>query len=153
MADISLSWDPILLTGDAVLSKGDLLGHDDLSTAVIVSLFSWRRAKDADRLPDDSGNRQGFWGDYFSLIQNDQLGSRLWLLTREVLTQETMNRAKEYAEEALSWLVEDGVASQVAVTVERSGLHQLSIGVTVYRKDGTVVPLRFEQVWEGIGNG
>lgn len=153
MSDIGLTWDPIMLAGDAVLFMGDLAGLDDLTTSVIISLFSWRRANDDDVLPDESTNRQGFWGDLFADVPHDQLGSRLWLLSREVITQETLNRAKEYAEEALQWMIEDGVASQVQVEVERNGLHQISLGVTIYRTSGGVLPLRFEQVWEGVKRG
>lgn len=152
MAGIGLLWNAEKLGADAVLKNGDLDELDELNTAVIISLFSWRRANADDVLPDETADPQGFWGDMFATHQGDRLGSRLWLLSREKLTQETLNRAKEYAQEALQWLIEDAVASRVVVDVERKGLDQLALLVTVYRSAGNVAVLRFDQVWEGLRN-
>ena len=46
----------------------------------------------------------------------DHIGSRLWLLSREKQLAGVLERARHYAEEALTWLVEDGVATAVQVT-------------------------------------
>ena len=153
MPDVGLEWNPTLLSGDAVLSQGDLAELDDLKTSAIISLFSWRRANADDRLPDGSDNPQGFWGDLFADQVNGRTGSRLWLLSREKLTQETLNRAKEYVIEALQWMIQDGVATGIDVQVERHGLHQLSIGIVITRQTGQMITLRFENVWEAIRNG
>ena len=61
---------------------------DPLVQAVLISLFSWRRSNDDDgvQIP----YRKGWWGDTFSSISGDQIGSRLWLLQREKLTRETV---------------------------------------------------------------
>lgn len=153
MADVGLTWDPVALAGDAVLSQGDLAGLDDLTTAVVLSLFTWRRANSDDRIPDGTDHPQGFWGDLFAEREGDQLGSRLWLLSREKLTQETMNRAKEYAAEALQWMIDDGVATQIEIQLERQGLHQLAMAITIYRQTSVALVLRFDQVWEGLRHG
>lgn len=87
---------------------------DDLARSIIISLFSWHRAGKDDALPGIS--REGWWADTFS--DNDQIGSKLWLLSREKLTPEVLRRAKTYAEDALMWMVDDRVASRVEVTVE-----------------------------------
>jgi phage gp46-like protein len=57
-------------------------------------------------------------------------------------------KAKTYAEEALQWLIDDGVAARVDVETERQGLSTLAIGVRVYKSDGTVsADVRFTDVW------
>lgn len=119
---------------------------EPLVRAVLVSLFTWRRANPDDALPGDQ--RQGWWGDSFPAVPNDRIGSRLWLLARAKLVPETITRAREYAEEALRWLVEDGVAARVEVQAERRGLDGLALQVSVF-KTGSNVPLdiRFTDVW------
>ena len=131
MADIKLDWNAAIFGADASLANGDFVQDGDLSTAVVMSIFSWRRANPDDRLPDDSGRREGFWGDSLNEDEQDKLGSRLWLLRREKLTQETINRAHEYIAESLRWIVQDGRATQVDTVVERRGLDGLSILVTI----------------------
>ncbi|MDO9235954.1 MAG: phage GP46 family protein [Aquabacterium sp.] len=117
-----------------------------LVRAVLVSLFTWRRANADDALPGDL--RMGWWGDSFPAVPGDRIGSRLWLLSRAKLTPETVAQAKEYAEEALRWLVDDGVAARVEVQAERQGLQTLAIGCRIYKSDGTVpLDVRFTDVW------
>lgn len=119
---------------------------EPLVRAVIVSLFTWRRARPDDVLPADS--REGWWGDSFPAVPNDRIGSRLWLLLREKMTDQTVIRAREYAREALAWLIEDGVAARVDVEAERQGLGTLALGCRIYRQDGTVqADIRFSDVW------
>jgi phage gp46-like protein len=121
-----------------------------LVRAVIVSLFTWRRANPDDDLPagPDNLGRMGWWGDSFPTTPNDRIGSRLWLLSRSTLTPETVAKAKEYAQEALQWLIDDGVAARVDVQTERQGLSTLAIGCRIYKSDGTVpLDVRFTDVW------
>ncbi|EOW1941973.1 phage GP46 family protein, partial [Yersinia enterocolitica] len=72
---------------------------DNLTRAVIISLFTWRRA-DPD---DDSEQPMGWWGDSYPTIQNDRIGSRLYLLQRTTLTHNTVELARGYLEQALAW--------------------------------------------------
>jgi phage gp46-like protein len=119
---------------------------EPLVRAVVISLFTWRRAKADDLLPGDQ--RMGWWGDNFAAVPGDQIGSRLWLLSRAKLVPETLARAKEYAEEALAWLVQDGVAARVEVQAERQGLQTLALACRIYKSDGGVpLDIRFTDVW------
>lgn len=126
--------------------------EDPLSRAVVISLFTWRRATPDDPVePGDS--RQGWFGDTYAEAPGDRIGSRLWLLSREKITPRTIARAREYSREALQWLIDDGVATRVDVTVKRYGLHGIAIHAIIYRTDGTVRDLRFPHAWEVIQNG
>ena len=75
-------------------------------------------------------------------------GSRLWLLSREKQTAATLNRAREYAEEALAWLTADGIARSVTVSAAwvRTGL--LGMTIDVLLKDGTLATHHFDQALE-----
>lgn len=119
---------------------------DPLVRAVIISLFTWRRAN-ADDVTE--GDKMGYWGDAIAPpAANDRIGSRLWLLRRAKLTQQTFNDAREYAQEALAWLVEDGAANRVDVLTERYGVDGLAMAVQIVRMDGSAITLRFDNLWE-----
>ena len=90
---------------------------DSLSRAVVISLFTWQRASQTDEVDNDQ--RMGWWGDTFAENKGDKIGSKLWLLLRQKITEETLNRAQEYAYESLKWLIDDGICSDITVSVER----------------------------------
>lgn len=130
------------------IESTDLSQEESLTRAVIISLFTWRRAN-ADDVTE--GQKMGYWGDVAEPpALNDKIGSRLWLLSREKLTQNTLNRAREYAQEALQWMIADGIASRLVVLSERYGIDGIALLCTIYRTDGTQATLRFDNVWELI---
>lgn len=87
-----------------------------LIRAVVISLFTWRRAALDDPIDDDA--RHGWWGDSYPTVANDRIGSRLWLLRRVKLTATTQRDAEFYAREALQWLLDDGQVLDVEVLTE-----------------------------------
>lgn len=119
---------------------------DDLMRAVIISLFTWRRANADDAT---EGQKMGWWADSFAEIQNDKTGSRLWLLARAKVVNDSINLATEYAQEALQWLQEDGIAARVEAIAERIG-KDVALMVTITRNDGTVMPIRFDNLWGAL---
>lgn len=133
---------------------GDLDSDEGLATAVLISLFTDRFADASDALPHKQSDRRGWWADAFSGsdstgLQGDLIGSKLWLLPGKQL-QENLERAREYAEDALFWLLEDGVAQRVEVLTSnpRDGL--LRLDVSVVRPVGEGLALRFESLWGGV---
>lgn len=117
-----------------------------LVRAVLISLFTWRRANPDDELPAEA--RQGWWGDSYPVEPNDRIGSRLWLLSRSKLTSDTARRAREYAEEALQWLLDDGVAARIEVEAERQGLDRLALVCRIFKTDGRLAAdVRFTNAW------
>lgn len=153
MTDLALRYDPALGAFDLVLDPvtGDLAMDDGLETAVILSLFSDRRAQDGDVLPGGpsgwGGDRRGWWGD--ALTPDAPLGSRLWLLSREKTLPETAARARTYAQEGLAWLRRAGIAERVNVTAQAVPAEsRVEVGVAVERPDGTQVEYRWRNLWE-----
>lgn len=135
--------------GDLTVSGPSLENDDGLETAVVISLFTDRRAKAGDPLPDGVLNRRGWWGDSFPSVAGDRIGSRLWMLAREKQLPSVLARAREYAIEALQWLIEDGVARAVNVTAEvvRNGV--LGLSIEIVRSDKPVAMYRFDSFWSG----
>ena len=145
---------PLTLTLDGQTSSLGLLQDidndksDPLVRAVIISLFTWRRAHDDDVLPNTGISRMGWWGDSFPPVANDKIGSRLWLLARAKLTDSTAQQAQDYAEEALQWLIDDGVAARVDVSATRRGISTLALTCTVLNRSGAVMArLQFANLW------
>ncbi|MEW6612713.1 MAG: phage GP46 family protein [Pseudomonadota bacterium] len=131
---------------DYQLAGGALAADHDIKTAVLISLFSDRRAEADDPLPDAAGSRRGWWGD---ALTGRRLGSRLWLLSREKQLREVVNRAREYAEEALAWLVEEGVARRVRVSAEILQPGWIALTVLVERNGTAPARYRYEFAWAG----
>jgi len=131
---------PIIIDG---VITSDMAGQDALVRSVMISLFTWRRANKDDA---HEGQKMGWFGDA-TTDDADKIGSRLWLLARAKITQTTIAKAREYALESLQWLIKDGVASRVEVDSERMGIDGLALTVRIYRTDGTMVDLRFSDIW------
>lgn len=145
LGDLAISWDGT--ASDLEIIDGDLASDLGMVTAVLISLFSDRRAADDDVPPSgDVDDRRGWWADEFLVDEGDRLGSRMWLLDRGTATAETGRRAETYVREALAWMVEDRVAKAigVVVTVERT---TMLIAVTIDRPGREPLALRFAHVW------
>ena len=119
--------------------------EDLLRRAVTISLFTWRRAGPDDAV--DDSDRRGWWGDCVPSVAADQIGSRLWLLARRTLVAHTLLDAQAYAEEALAWLLDDGIVTAVGVTTERRGNDRMTLRVTLTEQSGETLELDFENTW------
>jgi phage gp46-like protein len=153
MPDLQLFYKPVaneLGFLDLNMSGADLATGNDLQTAVLVSLFTDRRALSDDRLPDPNESKRGWWADSVSEIVGDKIGSRMWLLHREKQTPETLNRAKEYAQEALNWLIEDGISNRVQVDAEWIRMGVLGLRIMIERPAESPVTFRFNYVWDQL---
>ncbi|WP_445157414.1 phage GP46 family protein [Halomonas sp. E14] len=142
--DFAMRYDAEAKRFDLAVEGGDLAADEGLTTAVILSLFTDRRALPADRLPDGTGDRRGWWADAYL---DRPMGSRLWLLHREKEQEAVLRRAHEYAEEALAWLVEDGVAEAVEVEAWHMRRDTLGLRVVIRRGDAGVLERQFDYVW------
>jgi phage gp46-like protein len=136
----------------------DITTDDSLRTAVILSLFLDRRARDDDRLPDGTTDRRGWWADTVapmteatlalrdgavSIRRPDRIGSRLWLLSRELQVEEVVRRAHDYAAEALAWLVEDGHAQKVDVRAFIPRFQMLGLDIRIRLAGGAALDYSF----------
>ena len=151
MSDITTIWDYVNNRGDWQVQAGALASGDDLTTAVLISLFTDRRAAPSDVIPDGTTNRRGWWADIDTSGNLDEWGSRLWLLDRSKSpTQQVLNDAITYCNEALAWMVTDGVAASVNVTAQWNAVNFLAIQVIINKIDGTTVSLQFQQLWNEV---
>lgn len=103
---------------DLRISRNDIETDEGLESAVAISLFCDARATAGDELPAGETDRRGYWADEFV---GTTVGSKLWLLDREPLTEPNLRLAEQYASEALAWMVSELVASSVSVQVSIVG--------------------------------
>lgn len=144
IVDIKLAYrDPYF---DLGILNNDLETEDSLKTAIIISLFTDRRITQ-EELPPEEKSLMGCWTD---ALDEDLIGSKLWLLKRQKITPQVVTQARQYCEEALQWLFDDGIAEQVIVTTERSGLFQLSIEIQIIRPQDSNISQKYFFIWESI---
>lgn len=144
MSDITTLWSGT--HGDWSQASAQLQTGNDLATAVVLSLFTDREASSDDTPSDGTADPRGWWGDDGKYL----IGSRLWLIERSKRTQETLTLAQSYIEEALQWLIDDGVVAAFDVFVEWTQPHMLGARITAFRNDGTTQALNYSWVWNGI---
>lgn len=114
--------------------------EDTLATAVTLSLFTDRRAGRDDPLPRNVTDRRGWVGEEFmgqgvAPVGSDAWGSALWLIYTSKTIVDVLERARFAAQEALAWLVRDGIASRVDVKTEWVGTRadRLAVRPTIYQ--------------------
>lgn len=148
MADFRTIWRADRFIGDFEVGAAGLSTGCDLTTAILISLFTHRRAHADDRLPDQAGgDRRGWWAD--ALLERP-IGSRLWLLSREKQMPEVMRRAEDYAREALAWLISDGLAALVGVTASAPQPGVLALALAIRRPQGQTDRIEIAGPWAGL---
>lgn len=134
---------------DLVKGTGRLEVDDGLETPVVLSLFSDAPAT-ADELAaaglTREQNRGAYWGNDYPDVDGDIVGSKLWLLARANRSDASLAQARDYAAEAVAWMIEDGLATRIPFTsgwYQRTGF--LILGAEMYRP-GDLRP-RWRRVW------
>lgn len=147
--DIALLFNNGTSYTDIALAGPDLRINNDLETSVIVSLFSDAPAQPGDAV--DSNYTGGWWGNTFLGDTTFVLGSRLWLLQRQKLTQAVANAAKQYGMEALQWMITEGIASSVVVQTQITPLFTLALGVAIYKPQVTPPEVyQWQNIWDQL---
>ena len=149
MSDLLLVFDGSFREYDRKVINGELALGNDLESAVIVSLFTWARAK-PEEVPEGTP-RYGWFGDKIDSENTDGTGSKLYLLKREKITEDTISRAKEYIQDALAWLIDDGIASEISVELERNKNDGNRVdGIIVIRRGDVSNTMRFDDLWSAL---
>lgn len=146
MSDIATVWSNASGRGDYMMAGADLAAGADLQTSILMSLFSNRTCRPEDVIPDGSDDRQGWWGDEGELFP---VGSRLWLLDRSKLTEAVAKKARDYAAEALQWMIDDGAVAEFSFATTIKGPNQLWLSIAAYRTKGNKTAKNYAWTWNG----
>lgn len=113
-------------TGDLLYANGGIEADGGLKTAVLISLFSDAR----------DSNQRGWWG--------GEIGSKLWTLQNAKRSAETLKKAQEFAQEALSWLIEEKICKKATVSAAYDNYGCLMLSVDLQKHDDNA---RFDFLW------
>ncbi len=128
---------------DLIVQCNDLVLGNDLQNAIALSLFTNARARAGDALPNGRQSEPfGWWG--YKIGDDGEFGSHLWLLKNSNATQDTLNKAKQYAKKALEWLIEDGIAIDITVTADYIGCKNKYLNLTIEVEQ----PNNISQFWK-----
>jgi phage gp46-like protein len=108
-------------------------GGSDLSTAVLISLLSWRRARSEDEVYSDQ--KYGWWAD--GTEEREKIGSRLWTLQRRKLLPNILPEVDGYIKEALNSMMEDKVCEQILVNSTLADIDKIKSTVLIVRGNKT----------------
>lgn len=148
MIDVALVWDNESGTADFAVSNNDLTQDSGLKTAVYMSLYTDQRAAVDDPV-DDPDDRRGWWGDTLE-ADGDQIGSRIWLYSRQKITTNVLSKIQEAIEDSLQWMIDDGVAAEISVIVERNELDRIYTEIKIYRESGSTVTVKYDDLWNAM---
>ena len=146
MSDIAIEYKSQIKEYDISILNGDLKECDDLDSAVIISLFTWARAAAGE--VDENAPRFGWFGDKIDADSTDSTGSKLYLLKRQKIPNQTMMNARPSLGQALQRLCEDGVATEIKAEVERnaSDVNRGDALVQIVRGDRSRT-MKFNDLW------
>lgn len=97
---------------------GDLEKDYGFGTTIALSIFGRRRATAAE-VPTPE-NRGGWIGNILSDVAGFEAGSKGWLLKQSRMTANTHTSMKNYHQEALEWMKEDGLAKNINITAQQN---------------------------------
>ena len=127
---------------DLVVRDGRIDFVEGLQTTIEVSLFTDARAPDSIVLP--ASKRRGWIGDILRSLEDRFTGSTLWTLDQARLTSDTLSQAEIAAKDSLSWMVEDQIANEVNIVVEKLN-RQINIAIEIVALDNTIE--RYNVLW------
>lgn len=143
---MALRFNPAKGTIDLLFNDDGSLVDDEtraLETAVLVSLHTNRRVEPSEVARNVS--RGGWWGDAYRPEGEPLEGSRLWLLTSaDSSERDLVQRAQEYARNALAWMLEDDVVESLEVVAERVRPDLIDLTVAAKVADGRRALIRTE---------
>ncbi len=132
--DIELSQDE---TGnwDINFENGDFALTDGLDTALYLSVFAEKRASDTQVTVPIL--RRGHFTNEFSLIDNYQIGSLLWLYIDQAKnTDQNLSLIEGTVNEGLQWMLDDNIVSNIEVAGSKElGGVDLEINLTNKSQD------------------
>lgn len=136
--------------GDPNFGSCDIVfnNEDTITSSVLMSLFCFRRCK-IEELQDGT-DQNGWWVD----TAKEKWGSKLWLLHRRSIKANLLPQIKQYCEESLKWLIDDGVCTSIDVQVRQhpQNFNAVQIQIQINRKKNNIV-LQIDDLWTNFKQG
>lgn len=110
---------------DLDLESGDLALIDGIDAALMVSMFSDRRAREDE--VTDPFKRRGWIGDLVAEVPDDRHGSGLWLYEQARLTRDVTTGLRIEAEAALQWMIDERLIRTAQAEVVADPARRLAV--------------------------
>lgn len=135
---------------DFVIEDGQFKTVSSFDTAFLVTMFCERRA-DVSEVPAPE-YRRGWLGNLLLFDDGFELGSKLWLLYQERNTDTVLNKAVDYLNNALQYMVDDGHVESFTVVgspfFDSNGIRN-GIRLTIkYIVDKNITESRYYELWQ-----
>lgn len=132
---------------------GGLVARNPLLTAVIMLLFTDTRVEDYELGDGQNGDRRGWPGDGFDVntaAGEQALGSKLWLLRRRDLNDQTAMWAQGEAKRALQPLIVQGACATITAAATPDFVNdRMTLAIGLYGRDGAqVFAEKFDLLWK-----
>jgi len=134
---------------DLEVKDGDFVPVDGLSTAILASLFTDKRAPDF-AIPDEN-RRRGAVADILTADAGRALGSVLWLYDQSRITQDILNQIKVAVDDCLIWIIEDNIASRVVSEVIQDDIRRIIVNIDITSLTGQ--EQRYTILWRNTPDG
>lgn len=148
---------PDVVTFDWLQTRTGQIAEDrSLTTAVLVALNTDATADASDILPDPrSDDLRGWWGDLDAeeIWGGWPIGSKLWLLTRAKIVDQTARegatiaRVENYIAAAIQPFVAARICSKFAVNAWQDTDERIMARLTLYRGPKSAIALEFQALW------
>ena len=129
---------------DLVFDGNDLVMGDAVESAIAVSLGSEKRS--SDKFSKNLGSH-GWWAE--NTFDGSVFGSEIYKVFSHKIESSTMLLLKQYAEDALKWLVDDGVVDSIDVDVVAESVGAALTVVIV--RNGEKSSYRYDFLWSNDG--
>lgn len=146
--DVALVRDQLGNYDIAIGPSGDFELSPGMDSIIAMSLLTDGRA-DASEVVDPL-RRRGWVGDLYLDEQQASSGSKLWLFEQERRTNTTLNGILAEVDNALSFMVTQGLLSAVTPSIVPRGVSGAALRVVVTAVDGATEQLFFD-LWANTG--
>jgi phage gp46-like protein len=123
---------------------GSLAVTDGLNSSLIVSFFTDARAEETE--VSNPFYRRGWWGNLFTQDDQPEYGSKIWLIDQAIMSDDTVNDAISYVQQAYDWLLSQNYADQVNVNAI-SNFNSLIIRVEII-KNSEIISQKAYNIWQ-----
>ncbi len=112
-------------------TDGDLKGSNSIDTAVLMSLFTDKRAS-SDEI-SEPGQRRGWFGNLFNDDITYEIGSLIWLYSNQGrLDDELVNNLNDKALDSLNWMITDNVVNDIKANSSITSNNQVTLNLKCF---------------------
>jgi phage gp46-like protein len=137
--------------GDIIIEDGIFLSDQAFNTAVYLSLFGGNK-NDAGKVK----NNKTWWGNILpDTNENEKMVSRFQAVVTSIpMTTKNIEDAQRAAEMDLKWIIDDGIATKIAVAGKAGRRNNLSLRVDIQESGKSIYDNTFSVFWKvGIYGG